>query len=337
MDSYTLNHPWYIYPQCLMSEYTHYDIYRTETLRLFNKIKNLHNILIESTDDDCNLTIFILGSVMESIIHSDIHINISQWQQLFPNYIYTFIEEFKSKKLRVNVSIIIISPDNIFTDEKYIEPSFVTNNLHYDFEKIQNRQYLYVNENINITVDIFVCPFPHLETRIDEITRWNVFITTHSDLSFSINSLEPSDDDKTFIELFYTYVEKIAKLKHANLIINSFAVSKNIMDCNNYMMFQRLLNIARSNNIIASEWYFNEQSYLMKVLSILPPCVDVLISYYDSEDDYNHYTYIPISKIGTLSKFTADHKHQFCFLIKFNSKTCKPYLELNMIKYPTIF
>lgn len=267
-EEFVLNHPWKIYLREPASSYTNYHIYYKELIKLYNFTKAYKHYIEELKDTDACLTIKILGTPMEAALQNKSVSTIYefQWQQLFPKYVYDFIKHHKKLNNNINVNIIIISPDDIFMDENYKEPLFTVKCEDYKFTKVQNREYIHISDNLTIKINIFTCPYPQLETNIKVIEQCNVFINKYYP-DYKIKSFAPSEEDIEFIKNFYEYLEEICKNPKSNLIINSFAVFRNVREFDNYGLFPTLLEVANKYKIIATEWSFNESNFKVRVVS----------------------------------------------------------------------
>jgi hypothetical protein len=267
-EVFNLNHPWKIYFAEPTSAYTEYEIYYQELVRLYNYIKFYNEYLENLKENDVCMTILILGTPMEAAIWNKqcSEIYDFQWQQLFPKYIFDFIKHYKKLNNNININIIVVSPDNIFMDKFYREPLFTIKCEDYSFNKIKNREYIHTSDNLTIKIDIFTCPFPQLETNTKNIERHNNFI--HKIIKdYKLKTFEPSEEDIKYINRFYENFERICENKKANLIINSFAVFRNVRDYDNYGLFPTLLEVANKHKIIATEWSFNERNIFVNIIS----------------------------------------------------------------------
>lgn len=277
VDNLNLSHPYFVYPNTPLSEYIKYEIYNEEVKRLFKYIENLKICINDNVNQDnffC-LTPIIIGSAMEQAIRSGNAEPYSyfQWQQLFPSYIKNFISAYSKQTNNTFVNLIIISPDKIFSDEFYKEPLF-THNTEYIFKKISNRKYKYfcTESNLTINVDIFNCPFPSLDSRKEFINRINDLISRRAcDFShLTIKSYKQTQDDILFINNFYKMIDELMILNNGfntYMIINSWATFKNLEGYNGYKMFEELLKLASKNNIMATEWVFQDKIFFTQIIS----------------------------------------------------------------------
>jgi hypothetical protein len=315
-EEITLNHPWTIYLREPTSSYTKYSVYYSELMRLLRTITQLNTNISDLKENQVQLTNFIIGTPMECALQKrDCSIEyMYQWQQLFPKHIHDFIKHHSKLDNEININIIIISPDDIFMDECYKEPLFTTECEEYKFTKIQNREYVHNNKNLTIKVDIFTCPFPQLEMRIETIEHFNNFVERFIPC-FELKKFSPTEHDIKFINEFYYNIELIASNPKSNMIINSYATFRNVRDFDNYGLFPTLLEVANKHKIIATEWNFQENNFRTRIISRINYKVDYinyLISYVEPYytsilDDYEK---ISIQDLKLKSK-------NICILVKF--------------------
>jgi hypothetical protein len=320
-DELRLNHPWTIYLREPTSSYTKYSVYYDELLRLNSFITRLSNANENLEENQVQLTNLIIGTPMESALHKKdcSHAYLFQWQQLFPKHIHDFIKHYSKLNNNININIIIISPDDIFMDEKYKEPLFTSYCEDYKFEKVKNREYIYKSDNLTIKVDIFTCPFPQLEERKEIIESCNRFVTAHISY-FEIMDFTPTTNDINFIDIFYCHIEKLAMNRASNLIINSYATFRNVSDFGTFGLFPTLLKVANKYKIIATEWIFNESNFRMRIVSN----IDLTINH------FNYFvSYVEPYYVSLMEDYKKIHKCKLkekslnvCILIKF------PYYRL---------
>ena len=113
-ESFNLNYPAFLYPGAIFSGYEDFDFYRSESLRLLDYFNT-------PPEKNCLYQI-IIGSAMEEYYNYMKRPIDLQYRQLFPIHIENFIDTYPNN----NVKIIIISPDVFFSDDKYVEPTFIT-------------------------------------------------------------------------------------------------------------------------------------------------------------------------------------------------------------------
>ena len=270
-----LNHPCTIYPNSIMSEYHNYKLYREEYIRFLNFMTMFNEQIETCTYLDSRLLVsIILGSTMEDAIvnsHTS-YTNFFQSQQLFPNYIDNFIENIHGQK---HIQIIIISPDNFFNNDTYI-PLFIKYSQ-YEFVKknLYSFEYVDMNNDITIRINIFNCPMASIENRKETIFNSNkIFNMNTKDCivkAYNIETFEQNSFDLIFIKRLYDQIEKLFKsndINKTNIIINSWVNFKNLYGYSeNYKMFPKLLELASEYNIIATEWAYQDEIFITKIIS----------------------------------------------------------------------
>lgn len=318
-----LNHPFFIYPRAFMSEYNEYSLYRQEVLRLYEFIENLRLKLNEKCEFKEILIPFIIGSPMEDSLaksHTTFD-NIFQYSQLFPNYINNFISHNENKKF---IQIIIVSPDNIFSPNTNHIPFFTLYSL-YDFLNTNFNEYTYLDESVQIKVNIFNCPMPCLETRTSLVLKYQLMINGLNFNPFDIKTYEQNNADINFINSFYSSLEKLfcksisnhdheqeTKTKtNVKIIINSWVSFKNLNGYSNYKMFPNLLKLANKYNIIATEWDFIDKLVFAKI-----------VSNYGDIDRNKNFNSCYINYVGEELSKPEQYIETNLFVIDFNSKYC---------------
>lgn len=312
-----LNHPFFIYPRGFMSEYNEYSLYRQEVFRLYEFIENLVDELDEKHSSKNILIPFIIGSPMEDSLaksHTVID-NIFQYSQLFPNYINNFISHNDNKKF---IQIIIVSPDNIFSSNTNHTPYFTLYSP-YDFLNTDFNEYTYLDEFVEIKVNIFNCPMPCIETRTSLVLKYHQMINELNLNPFGINTYEQNQSDINFINSFYSCIDKIFEKStyepeigtNIKIIINSWVSFKNLEGYNNYIMFPNLLKLANKYNIIATEWDYIDKLTDTKIVS----------NYGDGDGNKNFYSCYINYVSQELHKPEQDIGTNL-FVIDFNSKYC---------------
>lgn len=312
-----LNHPFFIYPRGFMSEYNEYSLYRQEVSRLNEFIGNLTDELNEKYSSKDILIPFIIGSPMEDALaksHTVID-NIFQYCQLFPNYINNFISHNKNKKF---IQIIIVSPDNIFSSNTNHTPYF-TLYSEYDFLNTNLNEYTYLDEFVEIKVNIFNCPMPCIETRTRLVLKYQQMIDELNFNPYGINTYEQNQSDINFINSFYSSLDKLFSKSmfvseigtNIKIIINSWVSFKNLDGYSNYGMFPNLLKLANKYNIIATEWDFIDKLTYTKI-----------VSNYGNRNGNKNFHSCYIDYVGDeLTKTKKDIRTNL-FVIDFNSKYC---------------
>lgn len=251
-----------------MSEYSNYPLYKQEVIRLQQFIENLSDELVEKSNSKDILIPFLIGSPMEDSLlnYNTTFEYIYQYAQLFPNYINNFISHNSNKKF---IQIIIISPDNLFSDSTH-KPYF-TRYSQYNFTNTIKNEYYYLDENIEIKVNIFNCPVPCIETRNKLILRYQTVIKNLHANPYNITTYKQNDSDINFINCFYSSLNKLFSLvsiPKIKIVINSWASFKNLSRyANKYEMFPNILELANKYNIIATEWDFIDELVFTKIVS----------------------------------------------------------------------
>ena len=264
----SLNHPFFIYPNGLLSEYNNYSLYCSEVIRLYKFIEDL-NIELKSINKNFkSLISFIIGSTMEDALiqkNTD-YKNIFQFQQLFPTYINDFI--FKYSQINKLIQIIIVSPDKFFTNG--IIPQFI-NFTQYNFTQIDKYTYEFFDYELKIRVNIFNCPMPCVEKRENIILSCDNLLNILSENPYGILSFKQTQYDITFINNFYDKtISELFSVSSDNckIIINSWVNFKNLYGYSeNYNMFPKMLVIANKYNIIATEWNYIDELFYTKIIS----------------------------------------------------------------------
>jgi len=267
-----INHPWFIYPNALMSEYNEYGLYKNESIRLEIFLDNFQTNLKNNFYGHSEILVpIIIGSTMEEALFNSrtTRNNIFQYEQLFPNYIENFLEKDNEFKF---VQLIIISPDLIFNLDKY-EPIF-TKLSKYNFTKINKYEYICESNLFSIRVNIFNCPMVSVEKRTNIIEKYNLFLLDLQKKNinnYDILTYTQNNYDLLLISKIYDHLENIFKYTHSNkvnVVINSWASFKNLYGYSeNYKMFPELLKLASDYNIIATEWIFDEDNFFSIIIS----------------------------------------------------------------------
>ncbi len=273
--SYTLNHPYFMYPGGPLSEYNKYKNYNSEVVRLLEYLIKLNGKLnsLQSVKNNYILIPFIIGSAMEQAIKGGYNEPNSffQWQQLFPNYINNFIDFYsKIDNSSVTVYIIIVSPDIIFSNEYTYDPLFTL--FLYEFKKIAKNKYIYTSQNVTIKINIFNCPLPSIDNRKDVYDKINNMLTKFNDsfTELGIDSYNQTVDDINFINNFYLELENLYKknnYENINIIVNSWASFKNLEGFQNFKMFYKVLELANENNILVTEWTYRDTLFCTNIVS----------------------------------------------------------------------
>jgi hypothetical protein len=121
-------------------------------------------------------------------------------------------------------------------------------------------------------VDIFNCPTPSLDSR-GCVKKINEFFVQRRKIDFShikIDSYIQTEDDIRFCNEFYELMDKFFSLSNnynTYIIINSWASFKNLEGYNQYKMFEKILDLANKNNIMATEWTFKDDLCISTIIS----------------------------------------------------------------------
>jgi hypothetical protein len=342
-----LNHPWFLYPHAFMSEYNNYQLYKIESLRLLKFLEDFINKFDnEYFINSKMLMLIILGSTMEDALVNSYtnHLNIFQYQQLFPDFINNFIKNTEGHKF---VQLLIISPDAIFDNTEYT-PFFV-NFSKYKFDKINKYEYIYIQDELVIKVNIFNCPMVSKEKRKNIIAKCDKILNEckKNNPELEINTYVQSEKDLALIKKVYCCIDKIFyytnrelnnvlidshQTKKINVIVNSWVSFKNLYGYSeNYNMFPELLNLASRHNIIATEWDYKDESISSMIKStyhfgnlyfrykkIIYVDIDTINSNYDLDLD-------TFNKKNSVKSFTKNKNY---YMIDF----IEPHL-LKMIDY----
>jgi hypothetical protein len=166
--------------------------------------------------------------------------------------------------------MIIVSPDKIFSNETSYDPLFTT--FLYDFQKIFNNKYIYTNKNVTIKINIFNCPLPSIDNRIDIYNKMNQLLVRHKQSfdNLGISSYKQTKNDIIFIDNFYLELDELYKKNNyinTNIIVNSWASFKNLEGFQNLKMFHKVLELANLYNIIVTEWTFKDTLYITNIVS----------------------------------------------------------------------
>jgi len=322
MNINNLNHPFFIYPRGFMSEYNNYNLYRKEVVKLYKFIDKLQlQIELKHNDNDILIPLIIGSSMEDSLIKFNTSIeNIFQFRQLFPNYINNFIKSNLNKKF---IQIIIISPDNFFSDQSY-RPFFTLYET-FDFVLTNSNEYVYQNELIEIKINIFNCPVPCTETRNKLICKYDSIITGLETNPYDISSYTQTQIDLEFINNFYIKIDKLFNMStnyfNVTIIINSWVNFKNLDGYSEkYNMFPKILKLANQYNIIATEWDFIDELFYTKIIS----------NYNFGNKNYNgiNINYVFNEYLTDLPQNLIDINFKDLYIIDFNSEHCLKKLIL---------
>lgn len=259
-----LHNPYFIYPGSPFKGYHNFKLYNSEIIRLVEYINNL----ISNPQHEC-LFHLCIGASFEEIADSEdysaTYNKFSQWRQLFPDHVESFIVEQKQP-----VRICIVSPNKTFEPEQFKEPLFIkyTNEL-FNWERVNNMSY--ISKLHNVTIDIFCTMFPHNDNeRNNKIMNYIKRENLVNMISW-VMDLEQTEYDINFITMFYKKMEMLfdAISEHNGIITCfSFAVFNENTEYNKfneYEMFSELKNLFKitDNNRILCRWIFNFESQTM--------------------------------------------------------------------------
>jgi len=152
IQSDKLNYPWVLYPKFPISGYFDVFSYKTELVRLYNEL----NILIEKIKSPI-LFHLTIGAAMEEYIIGNNSDYTFQWRQLFPIH----LEKFASENHDIQIIHFIISPNESFSDEKYLTPKFVSKSKKIKFIETNKREF--VSTSHNIITKIFYTMMPTIQ------------------------------------------------------------------------------------------------------------------------------------------------------------------------------
>lgn len=226
-DIFKLSYPWYTYPNSFCSPYYELELYKSETIRLHNFLKN-YNI----NHNKKTLFHLTIGAAMEELIHekrdkmNKYTTKLLQWRQLFPVHIENFIFE-ESEKRKVN--IVVVSPNKGFEKDDY-KPSFIdkTND---DFLWKRTGKLQYVSNVYNITINIFCTLFPHNDPKnkmiIKKIKRAPINIKPQ------LLKYIQTKEDRIFVKEFYETLNSVFD----NISSNVDNINNGFVTCFSFAVF----------------------------------------------------------------------------------------------------
>lgn len=260
----SLSNPYFAYPGTPLRGYHDLNLYNEELKRLYTFLNDC------KTKPKTNVHICI-GAAMEEVINHDSYEEHYQWKQLFPDHLQNFILDNKES----DTYLIIISPNDTFSDDNYKDPVFIsrTNEI-FDWTKVENRKY--TSTKYNVTVNIFCTMMPH-----DDSTRNKLLMTQLKQKKelhkhfYWLDQLEQTQYDLEFTNIFYKVFGKFLDSVNDNYgIIScfSFAVFNEatvFRKYNNYAMFSEIKKLFPDNvaNRLLLEWCFRIDSTEMKFFS----------------------------------------------------------------------
>jgi hypothetical protein len=245
--------PWYNYPFLPLSGYNDTDTYKPELLKLYEFI-NSYDI-----NDEKILLHLTIGSAMEEYNNTckPFQSNFeSQWKQLFPDHIFEYVVNGGTCLL------FIISPDESFSQKKFIEPVFLQKTNHiFKWNNIGN---YYYSDLYNIKIYIF-------NTMMPTNNKKYIYISPEIFSEELSRKYTTTKEDILFVNLFYKSIElffhKILS-NMGNITCFSFAVFHKSTDYShlicNYAMFSEILEIGKKyNKIVFAEWRYVPEKYVL--------------------------------------------------------------------------
>lgn len=255
-----MNFPYYLYPGAPCSGYYNTEQYNPELIRLEREIKKL-----ESFDGIFHLTI---GSAMEEVFALESKLQEKkyddcvtfQWQQLYPYHLHY------SANCNIPVVHFIVSPNETYSSDRFIEPAFIKRTPWMNWEKHDKT---FISRTFRYIVMIFCTMMPTVDDRNNKICKkmsevfknenFDMFKQTDYDVSFIIS----------FYKMFRFVVDKI-KTNGGVITCFSFAVflaTTTKSTINNYIMFKEVCSVfgTPGEKSILAEWLFYNENYLVKL------------------------------------------------------------------------
>ena len=206
-----------------------------------------------------------------------------QWRQLFPIH----LEKFASENPDIQIIHFIISPNETFSDEKYLTPKFVSKSKKIKFIETDKREF--VSSSHNIITKIFYTMMPTIQNNnciIDNLKE--KFKSTEIIIDFDNYRQIKYDSDFT-INFYNTLNILFNNIKSYGGIISifSFAVfnaNTNLASIKKFIMFKELLDIIPKDDpsIILAEWIFRLGFYCIIPYSKI---INKFMIVYISHDD----------------------------------------------------
>lgn len=256
-----LSNPYFLYPGSPFRGYHNYDLYNSEVLRLVEFIKD---------QPFADLTHINIGAAMEERTSSVEYKKYFHWKQLFPTHVQDFILSTKNKEKRTQ--IITISPNITFSDQDYVEPSFLSISDHvFKWKKIENRKY--VSEKYNVSIDIFYTMMPHNEIDRNKAIMAKIVMLKMVDEVPWVMKLKQTDYDIEFIKNFYDRLEswfESINEKNGVITIFSYAVFNEgtpFTQYNRYNMFNEIKRFfnKENNKRLLCEWVYELDNTMLSV------------------------------------------------------------------------
>lgn len=249
-----LNFPYYIYPSTPCVEYKNTLEYNSELIRLNSEINKL-----ESFNGIFHLTIgaameesFAVDSKWKDVKYDDCVT--FQWQQLYPYHLHHFTN------LNIPIIHFIVSPNESFSTEKFIEPAFIKKTPWMNWEK-NNKTY--ISKTFKYIVMIFYTMMPTIDTRNQKFC----VILKERLTDDTYKTFEQTPFDISFVITFYKQLEFVVrKIKLNGGVIScfSFAVFSAsglfARKFNNFTMFKEICDIFYDTNkkSLLAEWTFHD-------------------------------------------------------------------------------
>lgn len=245
-----LNHPWKTYHNAPMSSYQYFDVYKTETLRLFQFLKQY----IPKSQTVFQL---IVGAAMEEALEHEIPIG-DQWRQLFPYYLEELVLDEGLK-----AQVVIVSPNKNFLEEEY-HPTFIgMTNWKYHWEMTGPREF--TSTTYPVKINLFCTMFP-------QVDKFNSKLVDYwKDVSY-IEQFVQTDMDVSFVNDFYKSMSAMfAKVEQVDGVILavSYAVFNNIRRPAYYLIpsIKDLFPIQKKDTRMLFEWRYAPTYYIIHPLN----------------------------------------------------------------------
>jgi hypothetical protein len=278
IQSDNLNYPWFLYPNFPISGYFDLFSYKLELVRLYHELNNL----IEKIKSPV-LFHLTIGAAMEEYLISNDSDYTFQWRQLFPVH----LEKFATENPDIQIIHFIISPNQSFSDKKYVTPKFVSNSKKIKFIETNKREF--ISSTHNIITKIFYTMMPTIQNNnciIDKLKE--KFKSTDFIIDFDNYRQIKYDCDFT-VNFYKTLNILFNNIKSYGSVISifSFAVfnaDTNFASIKKFIMFKELIDIIPNDDpsIILAEWIFRLGFYC-----IIPyfKIIDKIMIVYISQDD----------------------------------------------------
>jgi len=250
-----MNNPYYTYPNHpIHGGYTNFCEYNKN----IEKVCNLINNILSINHKTKHMVYMAVGASMEEIPNSTDYRKYKQWRQLFPSYVEDVI--IKTINCNIKNTIIIISPNNNFSENDYIDPIFIKKTFNtFRWDNID--QNIYNSQRYNTTVYVFCTKMPSENINRSQRTYNKIIQYQNTDMNLSSDNILQNDNDIDFIKRFYDLLDRLINNINGIFLCTSYATfAEGSMYSNNYKnykMFRELKHIfAKSNkdNLVLSEW-----------------------------------------------------------------------------------